>query len=369
MLKKFQVKGFQQFQDLTLDFGNVRDYDFSTQCLTRNRKLLKTILVYGPNASGKSNLGFALFDIFWHLFDRVTPPEVCACYLNADSGAEAAEFSYEFAFPRSKPVIYEYRKTSPNVLISEKLIYGEETVFSWDARTGVEDFSNLGKFGLASQPLPHRGRGLSFLRCIASDPSLEPGSPVKKVMDFAGSMLWFRKAGSVNSSISQFPQPESIDRYLVEQHLVQDFERFLNEHGVAEKLTVRQSPDGRQTLCLDHQRPIPFSLCASGCTVLLSVFFYWRTFFGRASFIFIDDFDTCCPARVAESVFEELSRLNRQVVLTAHGTNLLDHRRTRPDCCFEISRGCLKSLADRTNRILRQGNNLEKLYRAGEFSK
>lgn len=60
--------------------------------------------------------------------------------------------------------------------------------------------------------------------------------------------------------------------------------------------------------------------------------------------------------------------LDKQVMLTTHNTNLLDHRSVRPDCCFEIKNGSIRALSDRTDRALRQGNNLEKLYLAGEFN-
>ena len=70
MLLKFQVKNFKQFENLELDFQNVRDYIINKDCLTKNSNVLKTLLVYGPNASGKSNLGLAIFDIVQHLFDH-----------------------------------------------------------------------------------------------------------------------------------------------------------------------------------------------------------------------------------------------------------------------------------------------------------
>lgn len=51
MLKRFEVHGFKQFQHLTLDFANVRDYAFNTEC-TKNG-LVKDAIIYGRNASGK----------------------------------------------------------------------------------------------------------------------------------------------------------------------------------------------------------------------------------------------------------------------------------------------------------------------------
>jgi AAA15 family ATPase/GTPase len=62
MLKLFEVKGFKNFQNpITLNFADVRDYKFNTNCITNG--LISKLIIYGKNAIGKSNLGLALFGI------------------------------------------------------------------------------------------------------------------------------------------------------------------------------------------------------------------------------------------------------------------------------------------------------------------
>ena len=56
-----------------------------------------------------------------------------------------------------------------------------------------------------------------------------------------------------------------------------------------------------------------------------------------------------------------------QTILTSHNTYLVDNGLLRPDCYFILKEGNLKSLADRTGRELREGHNLEKMLRQGEF--
>lgn len=59
-----------------------------------------------------------------------------------------------------------------------------------------------------------------------------------------------------------------------------------------------------------------------------------------------------------------------QVVLTTHNTNLMTNHLMRPDCLFILSRdGRLTALCDATERELREGHNLEKLYIGGEFER
>lgn len=57
---------------------------------------------------------------------------------------------------------------------------------------------------------------------------------------------------------------------------------------------------------------------------------------------------------------------NMQAVFTTHNTSLLSNRILRPDCYFILQDGELKPYIDRTNgREIREGHNLEKIYRNG----
>ena len=59
-----------------------------------------------------------------------------------------------------------------------------------------------------------------------------------------------------------------------------------------------------------------------------------------------------------------------QMIMTSHNTNLMTNRIMRPDCLFILSRyGTLTALCNATERELREGHNLEKMYISGEFEK
>ena len=51
-----------------LIFHKVGGYKFNEDCLSNN--ILSKVLIYGRNATGKSNLGLALFDITKNLSSR-----------------------------------------------------------------------------------------------------------------------------------------------------------------------------------------------------------------------------------------------------------------------------------------------------------
>ncbi|MGY4675217.1 hypothetical protein ACWIWA_06680, partial [Ursidibacter arcticus] len=65
MLKKFTVSNYRQFNE-PLEFDlTAGGYAFNTTCVQND--LVKLALIYGENGAGKSNLGWAIFDLVSHL--------------------------------------------------------------------------------------------------------------------------------------------------------------------------------------------------------------------------------------------------------------------------------------------------------------
>ena len=112
MLRKFTVDNYKNFKDpITLDFTKKHDYQFNEYCIKDG--LISKMVIFGENGSGKSNLGFALFDIVAVLTDNEKDVITDATsFLCADTNKRVATFTYEFQFGNTI-VEYCYKKSKP----------------------------------------------------------------------------------------------------------------------------------------------------------------------------------------------------------------------------------------------------------------
>ena len=118
MLKLFEVAGFKNFKNrFSLDFSDVRDYGFNTDCV--NNDLISKMIIYGKNSIGKSNIGLALFDIVSHLSVKNVTPNLYDYYLNVENANAYAAFHYVFSFDGNE-IDYTYHKDEKQSLLYEK---------------------------------------------------------------------------------------------------------------------------------------------------------------------------------------------------------------------------------------------------------
>ena len=85
-------------------------------------------------------------------------------------------------------------------------------------------------------------------------------------------------------------------------------------------------------------------------------------------FVFIDEFDAFYHFELSINICRTLFHGPHQVFLSSHNTMLLGNDFLRPDCGFYLRNNHIDPLCDCTDRgELRQGHNIEKMYRAGAF--
>ncbi len=140
--------------------------------------------------------------------------------------------------------------------------------------------------------------------------------------------------------------------------------------GITCKLVLKQLPDGEYQLYFSYNKLLPFIENASSGTLALLTLYQRLEFGKKASLIFLDEFDAFYHYEMSAKVVEYFKSKysNYQIVMTTHNTNLMNNRLMRPDCLFILSQeGKLTALCDATDRELREGHNLEKMFISGEF--
>ena len=381
MLKKFTLKNYKNFKDeISIDFKNTAGYQFSTDCITDGT--ISKMLIYGRNASGKTNLGKALTDIYTTMFGGRRYVDT-GIFLNADSADEAATFSYEFKFENNE-LVYRYARFSNQELRDEELLIDGKTIFSCDFENNKFDFKNLEYIKAETASIDRYLQSvdisdeeefqeprLPFLRWLISNVALSIDSILIKLANYAQRMLMI----TVGNGISRIPRRmnDSFYELLEDSNRLTDLEYFLNEMGIACKLILQKLPDGQRELYFEHEKLVPFYETASSGTLAL-VDLYRRLIpkSWAPSFIYLDEFDAFYHYEMAENVINFFKKRypKCQIIITSHNTNLISNRLLRPDCLFILSReGSLTALCNATERELREGHNLEKMYISGEFDR
>lgn len=365
MLKLFEVTGFKNFaKKFTLDFSHSRDYQFNEQCISNG--FLKNIIIYGQNATGKTNFGLALFDIISHLTSKNVTPGLYEYYLNADGmKVNYAEFHYVFQFGLDI-VDYLYRKTDVKTLIYEKLTLNNQIMLEQDylehsgALDGIKELAPTLNWTFTGDE--------SLLKYALNNTQLNADHPLYKMMQFISNMLWFRNLDE-NRYIGYKTKSNDYIDFIFEPKMLKEFEELLYEAGMESKLAVKVDTDGKKRLYFNKQIPLPFLSTASSGTRALYTFFYWYKTAPDISLLFVDEFDAYYHFELSESIVLLLENMkNTQTILTSHNTNLLSNSIMRPDCYYVLTRNRITSLVDATDRELREGHNLEKLYMSGEFN-
>ncbi len=153
---------------------------------------------------------------------------------------------------------------------------------------------------------------------------------------------------------------------------INELEEFLNYMGIDCKLSMEKLPDGTKELYfVFHHRKISFLENAS--SGILSLFnFYIRFLMPHrdSSILYFDEFDALFHYKLSEKIVKYIKDKYKDslVIFTTHNTNLMTNKMMRPDTLFILTTsGRLIPLCKATDRELREGHNLGKLYMNREF--
>lgn len=364
MLTKFAVKNFRGFADrIEWDLSRPSNYSFNTYAIKDG--VIKNGIIYGPNGSGKTNFSEALFDIVYHMTQKYKKVDYFQNYVYAGDTRLNVDFEYTFKFD-SQSIEYVYSKNASGALVNELLKVNGATVFK---RTGGGLELDECQFPInkeAKKNLEMNANSISIVNYLLTSYPLAGDHYLIRMRDFVNSMLWFRCL-KTNEYIGFDNVVTILDEYIIKNKLIQDFSDFLfNVSGQKFVFDLEKSTD-KQLFWKVGEGSLYFDNTISTGTQSLHLLYYWLKNLNNASFVFIDEFDAFYHFKLAFEVCKQLFNLNCQVFTSSHNTYLMTNDLLRPDCNFILQDNKIKPFQACTDKELRFGHNMEKLFRGGAF--
>lgn len=368
MIKKFSVLNYKGFKEkITFDLSQAKDYKFNTKAIKNN--LIKSSVIYGDVGSGKTNLGLALFDLTTHLVDNKQITKQRTNYFNGDSKNIYASFEYEFLID-DVVIAYKYKKDNNSNLLYEELHVNENLIFKHNFIDNKGDYSSLYIIDIPSLKIPAE-LNMSLLRFIVHNANISYFNIINYLYRFIEGMHWLDPSATIDNYISfDIGNYDQMIQDYIKQDEVRNLELFLKLFNINYNIDVMDDGMNQSLIVKYKERSYYFKDVASKGAMSLLMYYYWFINSKEISFIFIDEFDASLDYKAATKILIDSYRLiKHQVVLTSNNIELMSNKILRPDCYFIINDNEIKSLPELTERELREGHNLSKIYKSGGFNK
>lgn len=351
-------------EPIVWDLSNPRDYSFNTHLIKNG--VIKNGIIYGENGSGKTSLGRAVFDIYSLVNLNLNYGTV----IYAGNPHSTIDFEYSFVFEECGKVDYSYSKTINGTIVKEYLACNGEPLIFRDG-VNIEFAPEFPVDAVRKEQLALSQNSVSLIKFIYASFPLADSHPISCLMRFVNSMLWFRCLDE-RRYIGVDTGPVQIEEYIIKKGYLKEYADFLLEESGQSFDFSPTSPEDKLISCKINNQVVSLSAIMSTGTAALELLFYWtrRIKENNVRFVFIDEFDAFYHFELSIRVCKTLFKEDFQVFLSSHNTMLLQNDFLRPDCAFYIQNGEIAPLCDLTTRgELREGHNIEKMFRAGSFDK
>lgn len=364
MLTKFAVKNYRGFKDrIEWDLSHPNSYDFNTFAIKDG--VIKNGIIYGPNGSGKTNLGLAVFDIINHLSQKWKKQDYYVNFAYAGKPNSPVEFEYMFKFNK-KLIEYRYSKSNIGALISEELREDGNLVFLRRDDAFEIDKKQFPMEDATRKNLMVNANRVSIVNFLLTSYPLAADSCLIALHNFVNSMLWFKHLDT-REFMGLETNVTMLDAFIIQNNLVDDFAEFINKVSEQSFKFVTPNINDSVLMCEIDGADVVFHQIASTGTQSLMLLYFWIKKMNMASFVFIDEFDAFYHFKLAFEVCKQLFSLDCQVFASSHNTYLMTNDLLRPDCNFIVSDNKIKPLSECTDKELRFGHNIEKLFRGDTF--
>lgn len=364
MLAKISVKNFRGFKEkIELDLTRHSNFNFNLYAIKDD--VIKNGIVYGPNGSGKTNFSLAIFDIVYHLTQKWKDPSYLTNYTYAGNQNLKVEFEYTFIFGE-QVVDYVYSKDYHGILVSESMMVDGRQVFNRKAGKLEIDINEFPIGDTIKKNLVDNANNVSIVNFLLTSFPLNKEHYLLQLQRFVNGMLWFRNL-DVRQFIGLDNNISQIEEYIIRNKLTDDFRRFLDNVSDQQFEFATPGAGEKELYCVIDKKRIMFQAIWSTGTRALELLYYWMKKIGDASFVFIDEFDAFYHYKLSFEVCKRLFNLNCQVFTSSHNTYLMTNDLLRPDCNFILNENKIKPLVDCTEKELRFGHNIEKMFRGNAF--
>ncbi|API86612.1 AAA family ATPase [Francisella uliginis] len=378
MLTKFSVKNFKNFKDeIIFDLSKSRDYKFNQECI-KDGVINKTI-IYGKNASGKTNLVLAIFDIISNLTDKIAIPHgnvdnPYIFYKNLGNiPSDSVDFNYEFILEGEK-IKYSYRKMDKDIFTYEKLVINDVTIVELDRYHDKNqirlNWNSLEDSGFDNSLKDDKLSAIKYIykNSKVKDFNDSTSKTFINFMSFIEKMLMFyslEKRGFIGYETTS---SKNVFKEIIARNKLQDFQSFLASFGLNYDLVETIDDFNTPTVAIrfGETKVLFHKICSSG-TSALALFYFWYMDIEKIKLLVIDEFDAFYHYKLSSAIVKKLIDNDCQVILTTHNTSVMTNDLMRPDCYFRINQDGIISLADATSNEIRKVHNLEKIYRSGWF--
>ncbi len=364
MLAKFAVKNFRGFRDrIEIDLTRHSNYTFNSFAIKDG--IIKNGILYGPNGSGKTNFSLAIFDIVNHLSQKWKKPDYYFNFTYAGNRNLVVDFEYTFIF-NGQTVEYCYGKDTMGVLRYEQMSVDGKQVFKRADRKLKIDETEFPMGDAVKKNLADNANNVSIVNFLVTSYPLAGDNYLLRMSNFVNGMLWFRCL-ETREFIGLENNSTLLDEFIIRNKHVGEFERFLKEVSGQQFKFAAPAPGDKNLFCEVGGKKILFDPIISTGTQALELLFYWIKRMKDATFVFIDEFDAFYHFKLSYEVCRLLFKLDCQVFTSSHNTYLMTNDLLRPDCNFIVHDNKIKALCDCTDKELRFGHNIEKLFRGDTF--
>ena len=368
MLAEFEVRNYRNFRDrLKFSLESEKNYEFNPEAI--HNGIIKDSVIIGYNASGKTNLGFAIMDIVTHITDKSEKRKrelSSLFYSNLYNQDDIVSFAYKFKFD-SSVVEYTYEKKNVQQVIRESVKIDGKKVLNNDRETCFVYLK-----GSENLNLDNWDNSISLVKYTYANTVLDKEDKncqvFLKFIKFVNQMLWFSSTESYRSIGDNLVGGDILEEICDLENGVEHLENFLHEAHLPFKLFEKDTGEGKTIYCKMGDKEVAFAPLMSSGTRALVFLCLWYMQKDDYSFIFIDEFDAFYHTDLSIDVIRKLMmEENIQVVFTSHNTDIISNELLRPDCYFILDDNMIQPFCNLTDKSLREAHNLQKMYKAGAF--